>query len=338
MEDFRRKSAAKGERCWWVKEFRKDNREKHEKCENEYPCSPFFVFFAPFAVNKKYLIKAYDPPMADDNPLTAAESSCATGWEYGTRQREGAGLGRCFCCKPPITRGQTGANAVFTVTDAARDAARNVMPAMAYADNEGRGSLVRNDGKNAAEIAAMKKQLENWSNRQSLNMAKGKTRKQIYEQYDNTLQPIAYLPEQYLKEFEGKPPTDNRIYCGQACFLDHAVNRHPNITPDDYSKLHEILTNPDEVIIDRRLDELTGKSRDNLLFTKKYGLRLLAAVRLENRKDGKILLHKSLYGNKKPRIPDYPGYRVFHLGAAVPQSDLPQPRHPAEAFPLVMVI
>jgi hypothetical protein len=31
---------------WWLKEFRKDNREKHEKCENEYPLFSFFRVFS----------------------------------------------------------------------------------------------------------------------------------------------------------------------------------------------------------------------------------------------------------------------------------------------------
>lgn len=176
-------------------------------------------------------------------------------------------------------------------------------------------SLVRNDGKSAAEIAAMKKRLENWSNRQSLNMANGKTRKQIYEQYDNTLQPIAYLPEQYLKEFEGKPPTDNRIYCGQAYFLDHAVNRHPEIKPDDYSKLHEILTAPREVIIDRRIDNKSRRPRDNLMFAKKYGrINLMAVI---SSHDGRILLHKSLYGREKTPYPDLPRVRGMSSGGGL---------------------
>ncbi|MDR1231321.1 MAG: hypothetical protein LBK61_07965 [Spirochaetaceae bacterium] len=156
------------------------------------------------------------------------------------------------------------------------------------------------------EIAAMKARVAEWTSQDTLAKAKGgKSRDDIFREYDNTLQPIAYVSEQYLASF-GSIPNDNRVYCGQAYFLDHAVNHHPEITPSDYSHLQEILSNPDEVIIDRRMDDRTRKERNNLLFTKKYGTNLIAVIGLEEGKDGKIILHKSLYGHKKTPYPSLP--------------------------------
>jgi hypothetical protein len=44
-------------------------------------------FFAPFAVNKEYLIKADDSPMAVDNPLMAEVSSCAADQSFSVGRK-----------------------------------------------------------------------------------------------------------------------------------------------------------------------------------------------------------------------------------------------------------
>jgi hypothetical protein len=68
--------------------------------------------------------------------------------------------------------------------------------------------------------------------------------------------------------FNGKA-TDNKVYTGTAYFIDHAINRHPNMTQTDYRNIQEMLNTPDEVIVDRRTDHQTKKPRDNLLFVTK---------------------------------------------------------------------
>jgi hypothetical protein len=111
------------------------------------------------------------------------------------------------------------------------------------------------------------------------------------------------------------------------------VNHHPEITIAEYGNLQEILSKPDEVIIDKRIDDRTKKKRDNLLFTKKYGTNLMAVISLEEEEDGRILLHKSLYGHKKSPYPGLPRVQGISSGGgpspigrtaeAIPGGNLP---------------
>jgi hypothetical protein len=161
------------------------------------------------------------------------------------------------------------------------------------------------------EISEMKDRISRWVSQESIEKAqeliegktKGEARKAIFKNFDNELKPISYIPEQYLPHFNGNA-TDNKVYSGMAYFVDHAVNHHPEITIQDYGRLHEILTNPDEVIIDRRPDDRTKEPRDNLLFVKYYRTHLIVVVSLSGGADSKILLHKSLYSHKKTPYPN----------------------------------
>jgi UDP-N-acetylenolpyruvoylglucosamine reductase len=150
------------------------------------------------------------------------------------------------------------------------------------------------------EIMQMKLRVTEWVSQ--IPQARGKTRDEIFDRFDNTFFPIAFVPNKYLSAFKGVA-NSNLVYCGLAYFLDHAVNHHPSIQGDDYAHLQDILTAPDEVIIDRRNEPRTGKERDGLIFVKKYDKNYLVDVRLyEN--NGSLVFYKSTYlSNKKTLYP-----------------------------------
>jgi hypothetical protein len=44
-----------------------------------------------------------------------------------------------------------------------------------------------------------KARIDEWLSVENLNMARGKTRREIFNLFDNSLKPIAYVPARYLK-------------------------------------------------------------------------------------------------------------------------------------------
>ena len=174
------------------------------------------------------------------------------------------------------------------------------------------------DWESLAEIRAMEERVTEWLSPENLTEAKGKTREQIFAMFGNQPVPIAFLPEQYLQFFDGATG-DNRVYSGKGYFLDHAVNHHPEIGAAEYGSLQEILSSADEVIIDRRIDHNTGKSRDVLMFVKNIGKNYILAVALGENESGKIVFHKSLYANrgKKKPYPSLPRVGIATSGGGV---------------------
>jgi len=153
---------------------------------------------------------------------------------------------------------------------------------------------------NITKITETEKNLNEYTD--VLKKAEKQDRETLFKNYDNTPKSIAFIPQEYLQYFK-KETTDNRVYTGLAYFLDHAINRHPDITLEDYRNIQKIINEADEVIRDDRPDEKTGKPRDNLLFVKDIGKNLILIVTLEENNSGKILLHKSLYKSKKNPYP-----------------------------------
>jgi hypothetical protein len=76
------------------------------------------------------------------------------------------------------------------------------------------------------EFLEMQNRLAAWV--EEIPSARGKTRDELFAKFDNTRLPIASVPPEYLSAFNGMVE-DNRVYCGKAYFLDHAVNHHPQI-------------------------------------------------------------------------------------------------------------
>lgn len=127
----------------------------------------------------------------------------------------------------------------------------------------------------------------------------GATREAIYALCPPRHVCIAELPERWLEAFEGKP-AGPEIYAGEAYFVDHALNHHPEVEDRIYRELERILEDPDEVIRDRRF------GRDGLVFAKTVdGVLYALVIRLYP--DGR-LQYKTLFpsdGKLYPKLPRY---------------------------------
>jgi len=150
------------------------------------------------------------------------------------------------------------------------------------------------DWEAAAEIANMQKRVADWLNPANLQAAQGLTREQIIQKFGNELEGVAFVPEQYMQLLD---PTisDNRIYSGKGYMIDHAVNHHPNVPASDYSNIQHVLNAPD-AIKDVTGGSGTGKS---IAFIKNIGRHHAVIIELSTDENGKIILHKSYFNQKK---------------------------------------
>ena len=131
---------------------------------------------------------------------------------------------------------------------------------------------------------------------------KSLTREEIFEKFDNSLKPIATLPSGYLQYFSGQ--TNNpRIYCSQAHFIDHAINHHPELSIEEYKRIQDIISNPDDVKRDTRIDQDSNKSRDTLLFIKKYDKNRVVAISVEvdPESNGNLVFYRTLIPSSKKK-------------------------------------
>ena len=163
-----------------------------------------------------------------------------------------------------------------------------------------------------AEMEEQKSRLKEWLSSENLEYAKGKTREEIFNLFDNTPLPIAMLPLYYL-QFFNDTTDDNKIYSGKAYYLDHAVNHHPDVNIDVYLNLQEIFLFADEVIYDKRVSK-KGNKKDNLIFIKKYEENRAAVISLEQGNDKNIIFHKSLQKIKNKPYPSLPRIRPMSVG------------------------
>lgn len=147
--------------------------------------------------------------------------------------------------------------------------------------------------KGISEIDAENKdRIKSWISPENIEWAKGKTRKEIFEHFGNDLEPVSYIPEKYVGLF-GDLLTDKNVYSGKGYFIDHAVNHHPNVGVEEYLNIQEVLNNPDGI------KEVNAEGKKTVAFTKKLDRWNAVLVQLEVGEDGKILLHKSFFGQKK---------------------------------------
>ena len=135
----------------------------------------------------------------------------------------------------------------------------------------------------------------NWLSDENLERAKGKTRQEIFLEFDcENPQPIAYIPGEYVVSFD-EEMLDNRVYSSQAYFIDHAVNNHPNINKGKYLLIQDVLDDPDEIKEIRR-------EKVSLAFIKQLDRYNAVVVRLlEKTLEGRIIWHRSFFDqNKEP--------------------------------------
>jgi hypothetical protein len=136
---------------------------------------------------------------------------------------------------------------------------------------------------------------ENWLSEENLNKAKGKTRAELFNEFGNTLEPIAYIDPAYLP-YLGDNIIDNRVYSGKGYFIDHAVNHHPEVKIEDYDNIQEILNNPDDVLLDNRT-----QNKRAIVFIKKFDNYYSVVVGVSDEKSSKIVIYKTYnYKHKKP--------------------------------------
>lgn len=77
------------------------------------------------------------------------------------------------------------------------------------------------------------------------------TRAAIYHALPTRHRPVGALPETLAPAFR-TPPADRTLYVGEAYFVDHCLNHHPDVPDAIYRRLDAILANPKEIILDRR--------------------------------------------------------------------------------------
>lgn len=150
-----------------------------------------------------------------------------------------------------------------------------------------------------AERTEMEARIVDWLSEENLSRAAGKTRAEIFEEFGNKLEPIAYIPTRFISLVS---PTlkDQRIYCGKGYFIDHALRNHggvgTQISPEDvdvskYLNIQSVLDNPDAI------KETMSDGKRTVVFIKKIGRFFAELTQVEE--DGKIVLHKSLFNQKK---------------------------------------
>jgi hypothetical protein len=153
----------------------------------------------------------------------------------------------------------------------------------------------------------MQKRISKWLSKANLQKAKGKTREEIFKEFGNELEPIAYINPEYLQHL-GENLKDNRVYSGKGYFIDHAVNHHPEITPEEYGRIQDILNSPDEVKLDSR-----SKGKTSLIFIRKYDNYFAEVVNVDRELSNKIIFHKTYYYKEKTPQKALPNVELENL-------------------------
>lgn len=150
-----------------------------------------------------------------------------------------------------------------------------------------------------SERAEMEARIVDWLSDENLAKASGKTRAEIFDEFGNELMPIAYVPTQYMS-LVSPALKDPRIYCGKGYFIDHALRNHgasgtqtavEDVDVSKYLNIQTVLDNPDSV------KETNVDGKRTVVFIKKIGRYFAELTQVEE--DGKIILHKSLFNQKK---------------------------------------
>ncbi|MCF0244860.1 MAG: hypothetical protein HUK06_08795, partial [Bacteroidaceae bacterium] len=157
----------------------------------------------------------------------------------------------------------------------------------------------KGDGITPEQRAEMRARITDWLSKDNLKKAEGKSRDEILEEFGNEPLPIAYVPRRYLSLI-GDNLRDARIYCGKGYFIDHALRNHgsdgtqipvEDVDVNQYLNIQSVLDNPDSV----KEKYIDGKR--TIIFIKKIGRFYAELTQVEE--DGKIILHKSLFNQKK---------------------------------------
>lgn len=128
----------------------------------------------------------------------------------------------------------------------------------------------------------------------------------IYACLPTRHQPIATLPEHLAGAFRERP-ADLTIHIGEAYFVDHCLNHHPEVPDAVYRTLQDMLDAPEEVILDRR------GGKDGLLLTKRLsGTLYVLALRHYPAPQSQIA-YKTLFPSNKRPYPNLPRFTIPSL-------------------------
>ena len=166
-------------------------------------------------------------------------------------------------------------------------------------DPQRAGDLSQGVEISSGERTEMASRIVDWLSDDNLSKAFGKTRDEIFEEFGNELKPIAYIPMKFIPLVSSKL-NDPRIYCGKGYFIDHALRNHgpagaqasiEDVDVSKYLNIQAVLDNPDSV------KETNVDGKRTIIFIKKIGRFFAELTQVEE--DGKIVLHKSLFNQKK---------------------------------------
>ena len=150
-----------------------------------------------------------------------------------------------------------------------------------------------------AERVEMEDRIVDWLSEENLSKAAGKTREEIFGEFGNELKPIACIPDRFVG-LVSKDISNPRIYCGKGYFIDHALRNHAkegnripveDVDVSKYLNIQAVLDNPDHV------KETFIDGKRTIVFIKKIGRYFAELTQVEE--DGKIVLHKSIFNQKK---------------------------------------
>lgn len=145
----------------------------------------------------------------------------------------------------------------------------------------------------------------------------GVTKAEIYHALPTRHRPIGELPATLAPAFK-TPPTDLTIFVGEAYFVDHCLNHHPDVPDAVHRRLDEILATPEEVILDRR------EGRDAIILSKTIDSRLYLLV---IRHYPPQLVYKTLFPADKARpYPALPRWKPDPPTKGTPSESLDHAR------------
>ena len=138
-----------------------------------------------------------------------------------------------------------------------------------------------------------------WLKEENLERFKGKSMSSIAEEMGRERKPVAEIPMIALEYFGVSDP---RVYSGPAYFIDHAFNKHYDLSVEDYIAMLETFENTTD-----ESDILIDNSKDNkaLIFTDRKHSKLYVAVAELDKATNQIVLYMTYHRRSQELKPDY---------------------------------
>jgi hypothetical protein len=133
------------------------------------------------------------------------------------------------------------------------------------------------------------------------------TRKEIFSRFKNELVPVGEIDADTMARMGVKDP---KVYTGEAYFLDHHVNHHPENIPARYRTIPDMLAHWDDIKIDQRPGRGAG-----YVFIKRYDKYHTLVTRV-GEEEGRLLLHKTFFVKSSEPYPKLPSIKDRSVGEA----------------------